>query len=773
MAKNKVKTNESSMNFGLIMTVYLLGIFMGALDTGIVTPARTVIQESLGVSDTAGIWMITIYTLAYAASIPVMGKLADRIGRRTIYLLSIALFGGGSLLCGLSHSMNSFAALLISRAIQAIGGGGIVPIANAEFGTTFPEEKRGMALGMVGGVYGIANIFGASAGSLVMDIFGTDRWEFIFYVNVPIAVFILIAGFVSLPNNKDKSTSKIDSFGTCLLVVMVLCIMYGLKNIDFFDFVPTVTSTSVYPFLIAFVLLLPLFIAIEKKAEDPVLDLKLFTNPRSLVTLLVAIISGIVLMGVIFVPQMCENALRVPTGTGGYFVIALGLTAGIGAMTSGKLTDKYGPKLVLGIGLVASILGALVIIFGTTVNPNKINVFGGLMLIGFAIGFTMGAPLNYMMLGEVPAKEANSALATLSLVRSLGTVVAPAIMVGFIAHAGMNMQDNLMAVMPDEINVPDLPYAEELMDMMDEQDMDMGDMPSLDEMKTVKIDMSNTEDSDIEIPDEILDEMQSADVTNINDSVKHMAEYFFDEMSPEMTEKITDGIDKGIDGIGDGISELEDGISGIKKGRDGIQKGIDGISKGIDSNVKKRVGMKASRDEMNQGINGIQDALVGMKPVYEAFTQIPEPARTPEQNELISTYETMQGQLTGMLQARDGISSGIDGISTGIKAMKKKRSNMIASRNKMSAAIPGMESALSKLKDAKWKMGELKAAVPGAFKQAKDDYMKELDKREEKIKKVYQDTLNVGFRQMFIFTGVAAAVGLLMLMLYRPRKKNA
>lgn len=771
MAKKKVNVTEPSMNFGLIMTVYLLGIFMGALDTGIVTPARTVIQESLGVSDTAGIWMITIYTLAYAASIPVMGKLADRIGRRTIYLLSIALFGGGSLLCGLSHSMNSFAALLGARAIQAIGGGGIVPIANAEFGTTFPEEKRGMALGMVGGVYGIANIFGASAGSLVMDIFGTDRWEFIFYVNVPIAVFILIAGFICLPNNKDKSTSKIDSFGTCILVVMVLCIMYGLKNIDFFDFIPTVTSTDVYPFLIGFVVLLPLFIAIEKRAEDPVINLNLFTNIRSLATLLVAIISGIVLMGVIFVPQMCENALRVPTGTGGYFVIALGLTAGIGAMTSGKLTDKYGPKLVLGIGLVASILGALVIIFGTTVNPNKINVFGGLMLIGFAIGFTMGAPLNYMMLGEVPAKEANSALATLSLVRSLGTVVAPAIMVGFIAHAGMNMQDNLMAVMPDEINVPDLPYAEELMDMMEEQDMDMGDMPDLEEMKTVKIDMSNTEDSDVEIPDEILDEMQSADVTNINDSVKHMAEYFFDEMSPEMTEKITSGIDKGIDGIGDGISELEDGISGIKKGRDGIQKGINGISKGINSNVKKRSGMKADRDGMNEGISGIRQALVGMKPVYDAFTQIPEPARTQEQNELISTYESMQEQLTGMLQARDGISSGIKGISTGIREMKKKRNNMIASRNKMNSAISGMESALSKLNDAKWKMGELKAAVPGAFKQAKEDYMKQLDSKEEEIKKVYQDTLNVGFRQMFIFTGVAAVVGLLLLMLYRDRKK--
>ncbi|MDO4189941.1 MAG: MFS transporter, partial [Lachnospiraceae bacterium] len=461
--------SEKKPKFGLIMAVYLLGIFMGALDTGIVTPARTIIQESLGVSDTAGIWMITIYTLAYAASIPVMGKLADRVGRRTIYLISIALFGGGSLLCGLSHSFNSFTALLISRAIQAIGGGGIVPIANAEFGTTFPEEKRGMALGLVGGVYGIANIFGASAGSAVMDLFGTDRWEFIFYVNVPIAVFILIAGLFCLPNTKEKATTKIDGLGTCMLVVMVLCIMYGLKNIDFFDFISTLTSISVYPFLIAFAILTPFFIMVEKRADDPILNLKFFTNSRILVTLMVAVITGFVLMAVIFVPQLCENAMKVPTGSGGYFVIALGVCAGLGAPFSGKLTDKFGPKIVLGFGLLVSLIGSLIVIFFTTVTPNKVNVFASLMLIGLGIGFTMGAPLNYMMLWEVPDKEANSALATLSLVRSLGTVVAPAIMVGFIAHAGMGMQDNLMAVMPKEVNIPKLPYAEELSEKMQEQ----------------------------------------------------------------------------------------------------------------------------------------------------------------------------------------------------------------------------------------------------------------------------------------------------------------
>ena len=786
---------EKKMNYGLIMAVYLLGIFMGALDTGIVTPARTVIQESLGVSDTAGIWMITIYTLAYAASIPVMGKLADRMGRRSIYLLSILLFGGGSFLCGLSHMFNSFPALLGARAIQAIGGGGIVPIANAEFGTTFPEEKRGMALGMVGGVYGIANIFGASAGSLVMDIFGTDHWEFIFYVNVPIAIFILIAGFLSLPNTKDKASSKIDGMGTMLLVIMVLSLMYGIKNIDFFDFTATVASTKVWPFLLGFVLLLPFFIMVEKRAEDPVLNLNLFTHRNSLVTLIVSAISGIVMMGVIFVPQMCENAMEVPTGTGGYFVIALGITAGVGAMSSGKLTDKFGPKIVLMIGFVASIISALIIIFGTTRNPNIFNVFGGLLMIGFAIGFTMGAPLNYMMLWEVEAHDANSGLATLALVRSLGTVIAPAIMVGFISHAGMSMQDNLMGIMPDEINVPSLPYAEELMDMMDEQDMDMGDMPDLDSMKKIKIDMSNTEDSGMEIPDEILDEMMSADITTINTSVKHMADYFFDEMSPEMTEKICSGIDKGIDGISDAISQMNKGIDGIHKGQNGIQKGIDGISKAVDGQKKGVAGMKQGRDGIQQGINGIQSGIDGINQgiagiqsgIDEMQAEIDNgswlnikkliyPMAMKEMqaqiDEMRAQVSEMQAQVDAMTMQRDTLTENINSLQKTINTLSKKRNKMIAQKNEMGVAVSKMQSAMAELKDAQWKMGEMKAAIPETFDAAKVDYMKKLDAKEDEIKKCYQDTLNVGFRQMFILTGCAAGVGILLLLLYR-RKKQA
>jgi len=276
---NKLESGKrTEQAFVLIMIVYLAGIFMGALDTGIVTPGRVVIQNNLGVNDQTGIWMITIYTLAYAASIPIMGKLADKYGRKYIYLTSIFLFGLGSLFCGLSQQFGSFNLLLFARAIQAIGGGGIVPVATAEFGTSFPKEKRGMALGLVGGVYGIANIFGASAGSAILDIFGKNNWQYIFYINIPITIFILIVGFVILPNTKINASElkKTDIFGIAVLTAMILSLLYGLRNIDFFDFGKTIVSTNVYPFLILFAVLVPVFIYAEKRAEDPVMNLSFF-----------------------------------------------------------------------------------------------------------------------------------------------------------------------------------------------------------------------------------------------------------------------------------------------------------------------------------------------------------------------------------------------------------------------------------------------------------------------------------------------------------------
>lgn len=554
------KKIKDKKGYLLVMILYLAGIFMGAIDTGIVTPARTIIQSELGVSAASGIWMITIYTLAYAASVPIMGKLADKFGRKYVYIICITLFGMGSLLCGLSGTIMGFPLLIIARVIQAIGGGGIVPIATAEFGTTFPEEKRGLALGLVGGVYGIANVFGASAGSAILDIFGSNHWEFIFYINVPISLFIIICGLLKLENNRDEENNKkIDVFGISTLTVMILSLLYGIKNLDFFDFKNTILSTNVYPFLLIFLVMIPVFILAEKKAEDPVISLTYFTNRNILITLILSFISGFVMMGVIFVPQFSENCLRLASGSGGYLVIILGLFAGLGAPVSGKMIDKYGPKVILAFGFLSTVIGALFMMFITTKYPSLTTVLIGLALAGLGMGFTMGTPVNYMMLADTDPKQSNSALATLSLVRSIGTAIAPAIMVGFISTAGMNVQTELMKVLPSEISIPEIPYAAEVesaVERMKENPMfaDMfADMPSLDSMTSMNMYMTS---GDIELPEGTLEMLQNSDVTNIVENTKSMTNAIFKQMTPGVIEKITSGINKGIDGINQGINAM-------------------------------------------------------------------------------------------------------------------------------------------------------------------------------------------------------------------------
>jgi len=610
-----MEENYKKRNFGLIVAVYLLGIFMGAIDTGIVTPARTVIQNDLMVNETTGIWMITIYTLAYAASIPIMGKLADKYGRKNIYLFSILLFGIGSLFCGLSQSFGSFSVLLMARVVQAIGGGGILPVATAEFGTTFPKEKRGMALGLVGGVYGLANIFGASAGSAIIDLFGQNNWQFIFYINVPITMFILIAGFFTLPNTKAINVKKIDLLGITTLTLMVLSILYGLKNIDYFNFSNTITSTSVYPFIILFVVFLPIFIFIEKKAEDPVINISYFQNIKIVITLFISFITGIVIMGMIFVPQFAENSLKISSGSGGYFVIILGLFAGVGAPFSGKLIDKYGAKFVLGIGFAASILGSVFLIFVAAPHPSIIFVVICLILLGIGIGFTMGTPINYMMLDNTKLEESNSALATVSLIRSIGTAIAPAIMIGFISHAGMSVQGNVMNLLPNELSVPPLPYAQELTEEFSQLKsspsmagkLDGIEIPDLTSIQTVKFDMNS--DSSIVLPTEILDKLKSSDVTTITQNTKIMADYMFSQMSPLVISKITQGVDSGINGINESITQMDQAIAGMVatvKAMNGMGSSAS-IQATVDSMTLAKTGMISTTSKMK----ALETALPG------------------------------------------------------------------------------------------------------------------------------------------------------------------
>ena len=803
------KTKKES-NYILVMIIYLAGIFMGAIDTGIVTPARTVIQSNLGVNEQTGIWMITIYTLAYATSIPIMGKLADKYGRKYIYLTSIFLFGLGSLFCGLSQDFGSFNLLLIARVVQALGGGGIVPVATAEFGTTFPEEKRGLALGLVGGVYGIANIFGASAGSAVLDIFGTNNWQFIFYINLPITVFILIAGFIALRNTKVPDTSKIDFSGIFTLTIMILSLLYSLKNLDFFDF-STITNKDVLPFLILFLVLIPLFIFIEKRAEDPVMNLSYFTNKDIVLTLIISTLTGVIIMGMIFVPQFCENSMKIATGSGGYFVIILGLFAGVGAPVSGKLIDKFGAKLILGFGFIISIVGSLFLAFFATNHPSLFSVVVSLILIGIGVGFTMGTPLNYMMLSHTKESESNSALATLSLVRSIGTAVAPAIMVGFIAHAGANIQDEIMKDMPDKISIPKLPYADEITKEFDDlksnsqmkdklKDMDMPDLKS---METVNIDFDN-KDSDYKISDDLIELMKTSDVTTITENSKIMAKSMFDETTPEVIGEIQGGIQKGVDGIDKGINSLDKSIDELNTGYNKLSNAYEQINTGYDKLSAAYTKVNSAYTKMNDSYikadKAMKDAMKNNKnskynmkdmtnnsysTVGATYSNNKSAMKTITKYENSSSeskmpnMEKMPANMTTMTSKLDDMKKQVNTMKSKMDDMKSQMNTMKVQSNKMKSQLDSMESALTSMKETstsmkslKDKMVVLKNSIPGAFEEGEKSYLKEIDKRSDKIENTFQSVLNKGFKNVYLTTAVASILGLFLLFFYNDKSKK-
>ncbi|MBZ9686328.1 MFS transporter [Clostridium estertheticum] len=438
----------------IAMIIFLLGIFMGAIDSGIVSPARTIISNFFGISGSSSVWVITIYTLAYAVSMPITAKLSDRHGRKKVYMISISLFAFGSLLCGLSNFINSYNFLLFSRVIQALGGGGIMPIAIAYIGSSFPLEKRGTALGLVGAIFGISTILGPTIGSFVLSIAGDANWGFLFFINLPISLVILTLALNLKENKNEKPIKKMDLKGCGALTIVILSLMYSATNLKFHDLANSISSKDVLPFLLIFLISLPIFILIEKKAEDPVLNLHYFTNKQIAITLALSFVVGTGLMGTIFLPQFGENILKIKMGTGGYIVTLFAVFTGISAPLGGKFIDKMGVKKVLLAGFGFSFIGALYQALVTANHPSFFNLFIGLIFMGLGMGLTMGTPINYLMMSLVPEEEASAGQSTVSLIRSIGIAISPNLLVNFIATAGSKVPGAIQAVLPKVNGVP-------------------------------------------------------------------------------------------------------------------------------------------------------------------------------------------------------------------------------------------------------------------------------------------------------------------------------
>ncbi len=414
-----------------LLLVLFLGVLMGALDIAIVAPALPAIQTYYGVGDRALTWTFTIYVLFNLIGTPLMAKLSDTSGRRSIYILDVVLFALGSLIVALAPA-NLVAGLLFGRALQGLGAGGIFPVASAVIGDTFPPEKRGGALGLIGAVFGLAFLVGPILGGIIMS---AADWQWLFIVNLPIALVVILLGWNLLPTQRPDTRGAFDWAGMITLGVLLSAFAYGLNQIDTANFVGSFFSLNVLPFILLAAILLFAFIRIEKQASDPVLQLTLFKSRQSVLASALSAGAGIGEVSMVFIPALAIAALPgvVDKHTSSYLLMPVVLALGVGSPLAGRMLDKFGSKAVVTVGTILLAAGSLML--GIWNSALWMFIAEG-ALIGLGLSALLGAPIRYIMLNEAPASQRTSAQGAIVIFTSVGQLISSALVGAIAASAG-------------------------------------------------------------------------------------------------------------------------------------------------------------------------------------------------------------------------------------------------------------------------------------------------------------------------------------------------
>ncbi len=391
-----------------------LGVFAGALDLSVLSPALPALGKDLGVATSDLAWVFTLYLLATIVSIAIASALADRYGRRAVYLGCIALFAAGSVLAMVASNYPVF---LAARALQALGAGGVFPVATAAIGDVVPRERRGAALGLVAATWGLAAVIGPTFGGLVTHFIS---WRWIFAANVPIAAVVFALARIYVPAVAPRRNEPLDGVGLFLLCVGLLALMDGL-----------IASRPLIGVLGA--MSLAGFALWEQNVADaPIVPMSLFRMPQLAKTYALEIAIGMLEGALFFIPTVLVGAQNLSTA-------AAGLVAALGALTfvvvipsAGRGLDRIGSRDVLLAGTMLTEIGLGIFALG----------FGSLWLAllamvvaGAGFGTLLGAPTRYIVTNETPEAVRATAVGLLSQCLIVGQIVGTSLAGGLIGLA--------------------------------------------------------------------------------------------------------------------------------------------------------------------------------------------------------------------------------------------------------------------------------------------------------------------------------------------------
>ena len=408
-----------------LLGVLFLGTFLAALDIAIVGPALPALRQAFGLDERAVAWTFTAFVLANLAGLPLMAALADRVGRRAVYLADVALFAAGTLVVALAPS---FGVLLAGRVVQGLGASGLFPVAAAVIGDAYPPASRGRAVGLLGSVFGLAFLVGPAAGGIVLQL---ASWRWLFALSLPLAALVFALGARTLPRAAARAPQPFDALGAATLTGLLASLVVALSGLDVSAPGYGLGTPLVGGAFVAAVGLLAAFIRVERRAPAPLVRPALIARRPVQIACALAVGAGLVEATFVLLSAYTVAVYGVEPSQASYLLLPLVAGVTVGAPVAGRLLDRVGPRPVV---TVASLLVA-VGMGGVEVSPTLNLHVAATVVLGLGLSGILGSSLSYILLTEAGDDERAVAQGLSTVFISVGQLTGAALLTALAASA--------------------------------------------------------------------------------------------------------------------------------------------------------------------------------------------------------------------------------------------------------------------------------------------------------------------------------------------------
>jgi EmrB/QacA subfamily drug resistance transporter len=420
----------------MILITLMIASFLGRLDGTIVNLALPKIIQDFGITVSQASWISTAYIIANAIFVPVFGKLGDLIGRKWLYIFGIVGFTITSMLAGLSFNLGS---MVVFRVLQAITVSIDYPIALSIIAYTFDDKsQRAQAMGMWSAVFAIAAVFGPLLGGPLIDNFS---WRSVFYINVPLGAIgtFMAMKYIEEPVKKIKGLKNFDILGSLLLGLCLGTLVLVLDQGQSWGWTSLNSMISYAITLIS----LAVFIFVENRQPEPVVDLKFFKNPVFTASIITSFLSFMGMIGGIFLlPLFAQTYLGYSVTKTGYLFIPMALGIGFAAQIGARLSAKIQPRFLTSASMLFAAF-AMYLFAGIDIRWTSWDIIWRLFLMAFGLGIGL-APLTQAATSTVPVSEVGIASSILALARNIagafGTAIFATILTNSITASLVNIQ---------------------------------------------------------------------------------------------------------------------------------------------------------------------------------------------------------------------------------------------------------------------------------------------------------------------------------------------